>query len=171
MIYQTQLEAKIYEIVEKPLEALGYEVVRIKLSHTSGGKTLQFMIERSDKTNLKLEDCETASRHISVILDVENPIDAEYNLEMSSAGLNRPLTREKDLVENIGNVVKIVTKIPLNGQKRFAGRILNFEDGMVTLALSDSNAENKPSEIRFDNIFEAYLDYFASNTKNGDNGL
>ncbi len=165
MIYQTQLETKIFDIVSESLLALGYEIVRIRLSHNGGDRTLQFMIDRVDEQGLTLEDCETASRHISVLLDVENPIDSEYNLEMSSPGLNCPLTRLKDFTNNVGNFIKLTTKAPINGQKKFTGRLVSLENDIVTLELP---APHKMVEIKFDHIFEAHLDYFASNTKKGD---
>lgn len=165
MIYQTQLEAKIFEIVDAPLNAMGYEVVRIKLSHSGTSRVLQFMLDRADGENLTLEDCETASRHISVLLDVENPIDTEYALEMSSAGLNRPLTRPQDFESNVGNIIKLATKAPINGQKKFTGRLTSFENNIATLAVP---APQNTVEINFDHVLEAQLDYFASNTKKGD---
>jgi ribosome maturation factor RimP len=161
MIYQTQLETKIFDIVNDSLVALGYDIVRIKLSH-SGERTLQFMIDRVDGKGLTLEDCEKASRHVSVLLDVENPIDSEYNLEMSSPGLNRPLTRHKDFTNNVGNIIKLTTKAPIDGQKKFTGRLIGFETNIIKLELP---APQGIVEINFDHIFEAHLDYFASNIK------
>ena len=165
MIYQTQLEAKIFEIVDASLTSMGYEVARIKISHSGFSKVLQFMLDRTDGENLRLEDCEAASHHISVLLDVENPIDTEYTLEVSSAGLNRPLTRPKDFVHNIGNIVKLALKAPINGQKKFTGRLVSFENNIATLSVP---APQNAVEINFDHILEAQLDYFASNTKKGE---
>ncbi len=165
MIYQTQLEAKIFEIVSNPLNALGYEIIRIKISHSGISKVLQFMIDRADGKGLTLEDCENASRHISVLLDVENPIDTEYDLEMSSAGLNRPLTRPQDFANAVGNIVKVTIKAPINGQKRFTGSLVTFENNILTLMVTTLQ---DVVMIPFDHLLEAQLDYFASNSKKGD---
>lgn len=120
------------------------------------------MIERIDGANVAMADCEKASRHISVLMDVENPIDSEYNLELSSTGLDRPMTRQKDFANNIGKVVKLSLKAPINGQKRFSGVVKEVTENMISLA---SVQPAEIIEIDFNNIVEAHLDYFAKNNK------
>jgi ribosome maturation factor RimP len=156
-IYQTEVEKKIYEIINSDLEYLGYEVVRIFIKGGLKHKTLQIMIDRIDGQILNIDDCEKASRQVSALLDVEDPITTPYSLEMSSPGLSRPLTREKDFAGNIGKLIKLQTKLPINGQRNFSGQLLNFSlnDG---LALESSDLHEKVN-IAVENILSANLIY------------
>ena len=109
------------------VEGLGFEVVRIK---TIGAKnpTLQVMIERQDRKNLVVDDCATVSRAISQVLDEVDPIEGEYSLEVSSPGLDRPLTKLENFERFSGYEARIETSGEVLGRKRFKGRILNVDD-------------------------------------------
>ena len=163
MIYQNTLEARIYELTAPRLLAMGYEIIRIRILTLEEGKTLQFMIGRTDNTKVKIEDCVTASNFVSVLLDVEDVISDDYHLEFSSAGVDAVLTRPKDFENNVGNVVKLSVRIPINGQKRFTGRISSFEDNFISLDLA---SEQNVVKIDFNDVSEAHIDYFASKAKN-----
>ncbi len=163
MIYQTQLEGRIYEMTAPSLEHLGYKIVRIRMFGMGKGKTLQVMIEKLNWEMVNIEDCEKASKHISAILDVEDPIDGEYSLEMSSGGLDRPLTRIEDFEHFNGSHAKITTRMPINGQKRFTGTILGVSENKV--AFRAVNVEEDLS-IDFANMIEAHIEYFARKETN-----
>ena len=108
------------------IEDLGFEVVRIM---TIGIKnpTLQIMIERKDRKALIVDDCALVSRAISEILDEADPIEGEYSLEVSSPGLDRPLTKLENFDRFSGYEAKIETKQEVDGRKRFKGRIINVD--------------------------------------------
>lgn len=152
-VYQTQVEGKILSFIEPSLLSMGYEIVRVKIMH-GRSDTLQIMIDRLDGQNISIDDCEIVSRHVSTIMDVEDPIEEEYRLEISSPGLDRPLTREKDFTNNVGNNVKLVTYTPINGRKRFSGKISSIDDTTLTLEV-EGMMEHPSIELR--NISECHL--------------
>jgi ribosome maturation factor RimP len=123
------LEARI----APTLEAMGYEVVRAALSG-GGRKTLQIMAERRDGAATTVEDCAAISEVLSPIFDVEEPVPGAYDLEVSSPGIDRPLTRPKDFVAYAGHEAKLETKLPLNGRRRFRGILKGLgADGEVLI--------------------------------------
>jgi len=152
----TQIENKIREIVEPSLTEMGYEIVRIRVGGGSKRKTLQLMLDRVDGEGLQLGDCEKASRHIAVLLDVEDPIEQQYELEVSSPGIDRPLTRIKDFNERLNELVKVTLKIAYNGQKNYRGNIEKVNDSM--LVIKDHETQELV-EILYSNISEVCLIY------------
>ncbi|ACJ00277.1 ribosome maturation factor RimP [Rhodospirillum centenum] len=125
---------RIGRIIEPSVEAMGYELVRVQLS---GGQrpTLQIMAERSDGAAMTVEDCADISRAVSALLDVEDPLPGAYTLEVSSPGIDRPLTRLKDFERFAGFEARLETKAPVDGRKRFRGFLAGIEDDAVRLAL------------------------------------
>ena len=112
---ETGIEARIAHIVEPIANDLGYELVRVKVSGLNG-MTVQIMAERPDGT-MTVEDCENLSRNISPALDVADPINREYHLEISSPGIDRPLTRAKDFEIWAGHEAKIEMDEAVNGRQ------------------------------------------------------
>jgi ribosome maturation factor RimP len=121
IVTETGQEARIAHIIEPVLAGLGYRLVRVKLS-AANGTTLQVMAERPDGT-MTVEDCEIVSRDISPALDIEDPIERAYNLEISSPGIDRPLVRRSDFERWAGHLAKIELERPLDGRKRFRGKL------------------------------------------------
>lgn len=117
----------VQDIVEPIIDSLGFEVVRIM---TIGVKnpTLQIMIERKDRKDLVVDDCAAVSRAISDVLDEKDPIEGEYSLEVSSPGLDRPLTKLEHFERFAGYEAKIETKTEVGGRKRFKGKIIKIDD-------------------------------------------
>lgn len=148
-----QLEAKIAALVEGALQTAGYEIVRVRLMD-GAKRTLQIMIDRLDGKAITIKDCEKASRLMSAIIDVEDPVEGEYDLEVSSPGIDRPLVRLKDFERFAGLEVKITTVLPLEGRKKFKGRVKAVSGHDIHVALSDSETE---VVIAFDNIQNAKL--------------
>ena len=143
-----QLEAR----VEPTLEAMGFEVVRIALTGSDGRRTLQVMADRQDGSQISVEDCAEISHALSAIFDVEDPVPGTYDLEVSSAGIDRPLTRPKDFATYAGFLVKLETKAPVNTRKRFRGRLEGLADGKVTIRMDDVDYV-----VGFENISTAKL--------------
>lgn len=128
------LVERVSALVAPAIAALGYELVRVHLSG-SARQTLQVMAERADRADMTLEDCTAISRHLSALLDVEDPIAGAYTLEVSSPGLDRPLTRPDDFRRFAGHEANIETLRPLDGRKRFRGRLIGIDtDNVVRLA-------------------------------------
>ncbi|MCT7378611.1 ribosome maturation factor RimP [Chelativorans salis] len=156
IIRENGAEARVAGIVMPVLGALGYRLVRVKFS-AQDGLTLQIMAERPDGS-MTVEDCEEASRAISPALDVEDPIDSAYHLEISSPGIDRPLVRRTDFEAAVGHLAKIETSVMVSGRKRFRGRIAACTDGAVTIE-RDKTAEGEEPlvDIPLEAIDEAKL--------------
>ena len=123
--------AKVEGLLAPALEALGYGIVRVQFN---GGRkaTLQIMAERQDGIAMSVEDCAAISRAASALLDVEDPIMGAYDLEVSSPGIDRPLTRRQDFERFAGFEAKLETDRLLDGRRRFRGRLLGLDaDGMI----------------------------------------
>ena len=137
----TELLRKIEDIVGPTVVGMGFEVVRVSISK---GGTLQIMIEPSDGRPMDVEDCAALSRALSAVLDVEDPIPSAYTLEVSSPGIDRPLTREKDYVRWAGHLARVETTQPIEGRRRFKGTLLGLENGAVRLRLDDGKEADVP---------------------------
>lgn len=122
----------IAPIIEPSLEAMGYRLVRIAFLGARRA-TLQVMAERLDDTPMTVDDCTEISRSVSALLDVADPIAGAYMLEVSSPGLDRPLTRPEDYDRFAGFEAKIELGEPLDGRKRFRGRLLGRAGDNVRL--------------------------------------
>lgn len=128
---------RIVTIIEPSLAAMDFELVRVMLS--SGDRlVLQVMIDRADGDEITVEDCAGASRAISALLDVEDPISDAYELEVSSPGIDRPLTRPKDFDRYAGLVARVELKQAVDGRKRFRGRLLGLSGDAVRLVGEDA---------------------------------
>ncbi len=138
----TELLRKIEDIVSPTVTGMGFELVRVAMSR--GGGTLQIMIEPADGRPMDVEDCATLSRALSAVLDVEDPIPSAYTLEVSSPGIDRPLTREKDYVRWTGHMARVETTQPIEGRRRFKGTLLGLENGAVRMKLDDGTEADVP---------------------------
>lgn len=127
-------QQRLDDLVEPMLESMGYELIRVILQGKSS-PTLQVMAERRDGLSMTVDDCAEISRTLSAMLDVEDPIAEAYTLEVSSPGIDRPLTRSKDFAAWAGFDVKIESDQPVEGRRRFKGRLLGLDgDGRVGIA-------------------------------------
>lgn len=153
---------RIETIIEEPLTARGYTVVRLQFS---GGnrKVLQIMIERLDEVAINVDDCTTVSRMVSVLLDVSDPIKDPYTLEVSSPGLERPLVKLKDFQRFSGEMVLVTTHQPINGRKRFHGSLTSAGEDGIHLDLTVPGEEPTSVIIELENIRAArlYIDFEA----------
>jgi len=131
------------------VEAEGLALVRVKMIGGTSDPTLQVMAERPDTRQLTLEDCARLSRRLSERFDEleaegKDPFDAAYRLEVSSPGIDRPLTREKDYLRWTGHVARMETTEPIEGRRRFKGTLLGLENGTVRLKLDDGKEADVP---------------------------
>lgn len=155
-IKETGLEARIARIVEPVANDLGYALVRIKIT-PENGCTLQIMAEDANG-RFNITDCEKLSTDLSPVLDVEDPIDREYHLEVSSPGIDRPLVRRRDFERFIGHEAKIELSDMINGRKRFRGDIKETDEESVTITLPDApGGTDLDHRLLFVNIAEAKL--------------
>jgi ribosome maturation factor RimP len=144
-VRETGLEARISRIVEPVANDLGYALVRVKVTQENGC-TLQIMAE--DATGrFAIDDCERLSKDLSPVLDVEDPIDREYHLEVSSPGIDRPLVRARDYRTYIGHEAKVELADALEGRKRFRGEIVAVTDDTVTIRLPDAPKDTDPDRV------------------------
>ncbi len=137
------LEAKLTAIVAPRLETMGFELVRVAVLGREH-PTVQVMADRADGSLISVEDCEQISHYLSGVFDVEDPIPGAWNLEVSSAGIDRPLTRTKDWNRFAGHLARVETLFPVEGRKRFSGIVLGADDKFGKLRLDDGTEAAVP---------------------------
>jgi ribosome maturation factor RimP len=123
--------AAIAQLIEPEARALGFELVRVAMFGGKTDPTLQVMAERPDTRQLDLADCEALSRRVSEVLDAADPIEEAYRLEVSSPGIDRPLTRPADYADWAGYDARIRLAAPLGGRKQFDARLIGLEGDAV----------------------------------------
>lgn len=130
----TTQERKIASMIQPAIADLGYELVQVRLIGSQKLQTLQIMAEDPKTGKLDLNGCTAISRGISAILDVEDPIASAYQLEVSSPGMDRPLTKPGDLERYKGKEISVETEIAdEDGQKKYRGKIAGFKDEILSL--------------------------------------
>ncbi len=144
-------EQEITDIIEESLNDLGFDLVKVTLKG-SVNKVLEILIDRLDGDKISVIDCRNASRHISAILDVEDVISDKYFLEVSSAGVERPLIKFKDYARFIDREVTIKLKELVNARTRYNGRILKAKDNQIYLM-----SDGEEIVVLFDKIKKANL--------------
>jgi ribosome maturation factor RimP len=156
IIRETGIDAKVASLIEPAINAAGFRLVRVRLSGLNG-LTLQIMAERPDGT-MTVEDCEIVSRTVSPVLDVEDPIDGKYHLEISSPGIDRPMVRKSDFANWQGHIAKLETSLIHEGRKKFRGRIIKVEAESITLEADQATyGAEAQTIIPFDLIADARL--------------
>ena len=135
LIAKTPIDRRLAALVGPTIEGLGFELVRLRLM---GGRraVLQIMAERPDG-GIEVEDCARISRAVSAVLDVEDPISSEYTLEVSSPGIDRPLTRLKDFERYQGYEARLETTELIDGRRRFKGELAGVQDGEVLIEIPE----------------------------------
>ncbi len=135
LVAKASMDRRLAEIITPVIEDMGFELVRVRFM---GGKTktLQIMAERPDG-GIEVEDCAAISTAVSATLDVEDPIEDQYTLEVSSPGIDRPLTRLKDFEVWAGYEAKIETAEMIDGRRRFKGTLEGVEDGEVLIKIAE----------------------------------
>jgi len=147
--------ARVAAIAEPVLAGLGYRLVRVRISGASGC-TVQIMAERPDGT-MSIDDCEAASRALSPVIDVSDPIEGSYRLEISSPGIDRPLVRRSDFDRYAGHVAHVEMTIPIAGRRRFRGPLLGTEGDAVRIRCNDATPDGADVLLPIDDMMEAKL--------------
>lgn len=137
--------------MEPTAEGLGYRLVRVRLMGNRR-KRLQIMAERAADGLMSVEDCSRLSRAVSSVLDLEDPIKDEYDLEVSSPGIDRPLVRIEDFERFKGHVAKLETAAMIDGRRRFKGDIAEVSGDTITL-----KTEGGPARLKFSALSDARL--------------
>ncbi len=143
LLNHTGLEGRIAAIVGPTLGAMGYELVRVAVLGREK-PTVQIMADRADGALIAVEDCEAISHTLGAVLDVEDPMPGEWTLEISSAGIDRPLTRAKDWNRFSGHLAKAEVNMPVDGRKRFSGIVLGADRDYGRLRLEDGAEVSLP---------------------------
>ena len=144
--------AALHGLIEPEVKALGFELVRVAMIGGASDPTLQVMAERSDTRQLELGDCEIISRRLSEVLDEQDPIEGAYRLEVSSPGIDRPLTRRSDYTDWAGHEARLKFDEPIDGARQVSGTIEGLDGGMVRIATTKGLRE-----IPFESIASAKL--------------
>ena len=143
LLNHSGLEGRIAAMVAPTLGDMGYELVRVAVLGREK-PTVQIMADRADGALITVEDCEAISHAVGAVLDVDDPIPGEWNLEVSSAGIDRPLTRAKDWNRFAGHLAKAEVNMPVDGRKRFAGIVLGADESHARLRLDDGTEVSLP---------------------------
>lgn len=145
------MEQRITEIIESTINSLGFELVKVMV-RGSATKIVEILIERPNEEKIQVGDCQTVSKNISALLDVEDVIPGKYFLEVSSAGIERPLVKLADFIKFTNREIKIRLKSALNGNLSFRGKLLGVEGDKIKI-------QSKNVELLFDynNIKNAKL--------------
>lgn len=125
------------------LEAMGYELVRVAVTGRDR-PTVQVMADRADGAPITVEDCEAISRQLGAVIDVEDPMRGEWVLEVSSPGIDRPLTRRKDWNRFAGHLARAELAVPVDGRRRFSGVVLGADETHARLRLEDGSEVRLP---------------------------
>ncbi len=129
----TPVEQQIDTILRPSIEHMGFRLVRAKLMDVDGRRTLQIMVEPLDGRQIQVDDCAEISHTASALLDVNDPIEGAYHLEVTSPGIDRPLMNEDDFLRYAGFEAKVEAGFPVDGRKRWRGIIQNIEGGILHL--------------------------------------
>jgi ribosome maturation factor RimP len=140
--------AGLQRLIEPEVKSLGYDLVRVAMIGGTSDPTLQVMAERPDTRQLDLADCERISRCLSETLDLADPIEGSYRLEVSSPGIDRPLTRLNDYADWKGYDARLTLVQPHEGRKQFAGELRGLEGELVLIRTKNDESHALPfSEI------------------------
>jgi ribosome maturation factor RimP len=136
--------AGLERLIGPEIERLGYDLVRVMMVGGTSDPTLQVMAERRDTRQLDLADCERISRCLSETLDLADPIEGSYRLEVSSPGIDRPLTRLKDFADWKGHEARITLAEPHEGRKKFTGELRGVEGDLVLIRATEDESHALP---------------------------
>lgn len=141
------LSDRVEQRITPTIESMGYDIVRVQISGNDRME-LQVMVERQDQKQLDVEDCASVSRAISALMDVDDPIDSAYTLEVSSPGLDRPLVRLQDFDRFAGYEAKVEAERPIDGRKKFRGRLIGLEENVIKISVGDTVMEVPFADIK-----------------------
>ena len=135
---------ELAKLLEPTVERLGYELVDLEVRLGGKGGLVRVFIDKSD--GIDLDDCETVSRAVSALLDVEDPVPGNYNLEVSSPGLDRKLTKVEHFQRFAGETVKVQMRLPIEGRRRFRGTLVSSDDENIVVDV-DGESHSLPLKM------------------------
>jgi len=150
-LVELEVVRRVWELLEPELSELGFELIEVEFAKRGSTNILRLFIDREG--GITIDDCALASRQMSATLDIDDFIEVQYTLEVSSPGIDRPLRRLKDFDRYAGERIKVKTVTPIEGRKRFSGVLTGCSDGM--LALESDGTEYR---IHLENVKRANLD-------------
>jgi len=146
----SQLEKKLTEMLTPPVEALDFELVGVEFIRAGKHSTLRVYID--SENGIDVDDCADVSHQVSAVLDVEDPISTEYNLEVSSPGMDRPLFKAEHYKKVLGEVVNIKLQMPQEGRRNFKGELIKCDEHTFVV-----NVDKQDFELAYDNVLKANL--------------
>lgn len=146
----SQLEIKLTEMLTPAVEAVGFELVGIEFVRAGKHSTLRIYIDSED--GVEVDDCADVSRQVSAVLDVEDPISTEYNLEVSSPGMDRPLFKPDHYRQQIAQTITVKLQMPQDDRRNFKGVLESCDDRVFTIVV-----DNQKFELAYDNVLKANL--------------
>jgi ribosome maturation factor RimP len=155
-VYNTQREKELACLLSNVIDKDGYEIVRIRTYKDKTGKKCQIMIDTIDDTQVKISDCENVNKVVMELLSNDDLGLEDHSIEVSSPGIDRPLTRLKDFNKNKGGLIKVYTLFKVLNRKNFKGYLKEVNEDFISIMPIDNG---EIVDIRFDSISEAYLQY------------
>ncbi|QTH64813.1 ribosome maturation factor RimP [Psychrosphaera ytuae] len=146
----TNLELRLTEMLQPAVEALEFELLGVEFIRAGNHSTLRIYIDHED--GITVDNCADVSRQVSAILDVEDPISTEYNLEVSSPGVDRPLFTAKHFEQVVNETVNVKLNVPQDGRRNFKGTLVEVEGDMINIEV-----DNQVFSILIDNVAKAHL--------------
>lgn len=128
-----RVSESVAQVLEPVVVGLGYELLGAQLGQAENGHTLRVYIETDRADGIQIDDCAKVSRQLSAVLDVEDVIDAAYQLEVSSPGLDRPLFDEQHFIEQKGETIKVKMSMGVDGRRNFTGEVIAVDNNVVTV--------------------------------------
>ncbi len=155
-VYNTPREKELAYLLSDLINKDGYELIRIRAYKDKNGKKCQIMIDNINDTQVKILDCENVNKVVMEILNNNDLGLQDYTIEVSSPGIDRPLTRTKDFIKNKDQLIKVQTLFKVSNRRSFRGYLKDVNEDSISIKLIDNN---EITNIRFDSISEAYLQY------------
>jgi ribosome maturation factor RimP len=155
LIVERGAESRVASLIQPELRGLGFRLVRVRLTGQNG-VTLQIMAERPADGQITVGECESISRAISPLLDVEEPVDGAYHLEVSSPGIDRPLMRKTDFERAMGHLMKVEMDRGIDGRRRFRGPLLAVADNGITIEIDGPDGVLE-ADLLFEDMVDARL--------------
>ena len=149
-----RLEDKLTEMLNPGVEALGFELVGVEFVRAGKHSILRVFIDHEN--GISVDNCADVSHQVSAILDVEDPISTEYNLEVSSPGMDRPLFNEKHYKASVGEVVQVRLSMPMDDRRNFKGEVLSCEDGMISIEVDGQQFQLAVANIEKGNVVPTF---------------
>ena len=150
----SRLEQSLTEMLAEPVEALGFELLGIEFVRAGKHSTLRVYIDHPE--GIDVDDCADVSHQVSAVLDVEDPISTEYNLEVSSPGMDRPLFKEQHYAACVGETISVRLRMPQDDRRNFKGKLLSCEQGVLEVEIDGQTYSLSVANIEKGNLVPSF---------------